>query len=89
VVIAQSQLLGKYWTRWLANERLTVMGFSRSQMGYIFFWVKTIQEFDFMFGSLSFIVHKMMKAFIFMLFPLFVQVTLISDKYGLFLQRSK
>jgi hypothetical protein len=24
-----------------------------------------------------------------MLFPLFVQVTLISDKYGLFLQRSK
>ncbi|KAL9352406.1 hypothetical protein Peur_055086 [Populus x canadensis] len=38
---------------------------------------------------LSFIVHKMMKAFIFMLFPLFVQVTLISDKYGLFLQRSK
>jgi hypothetical protein len=42
-----------------------------------------------MFGSLSFHVHKMMKAFIFMLFPLFVQVILISDKDGLFLQRSK
>lgn len=50
-------------------------------------------EFDFMFRGLPFLVpflvRKMMKAFIFMLFPLFVQITLISDKDGLFLQRSK
>lgn len=50
-------------------------------------------EFDFMFRGLTFLVpflvRKTMKAFIFVLFPLFVQITLISDKDGLFLQRSK
>ena len=54
-----------------------------------FLFLTLFREFDFMFGSLSFLVHKMTKAFIFMLFPLSVQVTLISDKDGLFLQRFK